>query len=229
MSTNQTQDADDLKNEANTNTDRQEQRSTSTGRRDLLKGLVAGATGGMLVSQANLSAATTDGPLTSESIKASEWIAGIELTDDERKKMVESLSDEQQRLSVIRRYKFDHQQHPASEFSPLHSAGQSSPTTTGKTSVSVDAARPATRPQKPAELAFLPVTELAALLRSKQITSTELTKLYLDRLKKFDPKLLCVVELTEALALEQAARADKEIAEGKYRGPLHGIPWVPRI
>ena len=57
------------------------------------------------------------------------------------------------------------------------------------------------------------------------MSSTELTKLYLDRLKRFDPLLKCVVTLTEELALKQAAQADQEIASGRYRGPLHGIPW----
>src|SRR5207302_5182355 len=71
----------------------------------------------------------------------------------------------------------------------------------------------------------LPVTELSALLRSRQVTSTELTRLYLGRLKRFDPLLKCVVTLTEDLALKQAAQADREIADGAYRGPLHGIPW----
>ena len=81
------------------------------------------------------------------------------------------------------------------------------------------------RPSSDEELAFLPVTELSALVRSRQVSSTELTRLYLGRLKRFDPLLKCVVTLTEEVALKQAAQADREIASGKYRGPLHGIPW----
>ena len=57
------------------------------------------------------------------------------------------------------------------------------------------------------------------------MTSIDLTRFYLSRLKRFDPQLSCVVNLTEDLALNQARRADEEIAAGKYRGPLHGIPW----
>lgn len=75
------------------------------------------------------------------------------------------------------------------------------------------------------DLAFLPVTELAPLLRSKKVSSTDLTKMYLERLKKYSPQLLCVITLTESLALEQAAKADQELRQGKYRGPLHGVPW----
>ena len=85
--------------------------------------------------------------------------------------------------------------------------------------------RPPPKPDTDEGLAFLPVTELSALVRSRQVTSTELTKLYLARLKRFDPLLKCVITLTEDLALKQASKADAEMAAGIYRGPLHGIPW----
>jgi len=75
------------------------------------------------------------------------------------------------------------------------------------------------------DLAFATVPQLAELLRTRRISATELTKMYLERLKKYGTKLLCVVTLTEELALKQAASADAEIKRGKYRGPLHGIPW----
>ncbi len=80
-------------------------------------------------------------------------------------------------------------------------------------------------PKTDEDLAFLSLTHLAQLLKTRTVTSTELTKLYLARLKKFDPILHCVVSLTEDLALKQAAKADAEIKAGRYRGPLHGIPW----
>lgn len=75
------------------------------------------------------------------------------------------------------------------------------------------------------DLAFATVPQLAELLRTRRITATELTKMYLARLKRYGPKLLCVVTLTEDLALKQAAAADAELKRGKSRGPLHGIPW----
>ena len=75
------------------------------------------------------------------------------------------------------------------------------------------------------DLAFLPVTALAPLIQRREVSSTDLTKMYLDRLKKYGPKLNCVVTITEELALAQAAQADKEIRAGRYKGPLHGIPW----
>lgn len=75
------------------------------------------------------------------------------------------------------------------------------------------------------DLAFAPITTLAPLLASRRITSVDLTRMYLDRLARLDPTLHCVVTLTADLAMEQASEADKEIRAGRYRGPLHGIPY----
>lgn len=81
------------------------------------------------------------------------------------------------------------------------------------------------RPESDTDLAFMSVGELAYLIRTSQITSTELTRIYLNRLKEYGDTLKCVITLTENLALELAAEADREIAGGNYRGPLHGIPY----
>ncbi|OFY47240.1 MAG: amidase [Bacteroidetes bacterium GWF2_49_14] len=75
------------------------------------------------------------------------------------------------------------------------------------------------------ELAFMTIHELAGLIRSKQITSVELTRFFLERLKRHNDSLLCVVAFTEELAMKQAEKADQEVREGKYRGQLHGIPY----
>jgi Asp-tRNA(Asn)/Glu-tRNA(Gln) amidotransferase A subunit family amidase len=75
------------------------------------------------------------------------------------------------------------------------------------------------------ELAFYSVGELGELLRTRKITSVELTKMYISRIKKYAPKLECVITITEDLALKQAQSADDQIAAGNYRGPLHGIPF----
>jgi Asp-tRNA(Asn)/Glu-tRNA(Gln) amidotransferase A subunit family amidase len=81
------------------------------------------------------------------------------------------------------------------------------------------------RPGNLEELAFAPVTELSELVRTRKVKPSELTEMYLSRLKRFDPQLHCVITLTEERARQQAKDADAEIARGKYRGPLHGIPW----
>jgi len=75
------------------------------------------------------------------------------------------------------------------------------------------------------DLAFWRVTELAPLVRSRAVSSTDLTKMYIERMRKYSPKLLCLITSTEELAMDQAALADKEIKSGHYRGPLHGIPF----
>ena len=81
------------------------------------------------------------------------------------------------------------------------------------------------RPASNDEIAYLPVTDLAELIRTRRVTALELTRIYLDRLKRYGPLLQCVVTLTEDRAVRQAEQVDKEIASGRYRGSLHGIPW----
>jgi Asp-tRNA(Asn)/Glu-tRNA(Gln) amidotransferase A subunit family amidase len=80
-------------------------------------------------------------------------------------------------------------------------------------------------PSDDADIAYAPVTQLSRWIEQRKLSSERLTEIYLRRLERFDPKLRCVITLTREHALEQARRADKEIAAGKYRGPLHGIPW----
>ncbi len=75
------------------------------------------------------------------------------------------------------------------------------------------------------DLAYYSILELAALLKTKKISSTELTKFFIERIKKYGDSLQCVISLTETIAMAQAAQADAEIAAGKYKGPLHGIPY----
>lgn len=84
---------------------------------------------------------------------------------------------------------------------------------------------PVARPERLEDAAFYPVWALAELVRTRQVTATELTEMYLTRLKNEGPRLACVVVLTEELARQQAAQADREIEAGNYRGPLHGIPY----
>src|SRR5579885_279271 len=80
-------------------------------------------------------------------------------------------------------------------------------------------------PAEEEDIAFAPVTQLSRWIESKQITSERLTNIYLRRLEKFNPKLRCAITITRERAMRQAKQADEEIAAGKYRGPLHGIPW----
>jgi Asp-tRNA(Asn)/Glu-tRNA(Gln) amidotransferase A subunit family amidase len=80
-------------------------------------------------------------------------------------------------------------------------------------------------PDSEEAIAFAPVWQLSRWIESRKLTSTRLTEIYIGRLERFDPKLHCIITLTKEHALEQARAADAEIASGRYRGPLHGIPW----
>ncbi len=111
---------------------------------------------------------------------------------------------------------------PASRWNPVLSGLPAGPARDVFTRSTSD---PGPLPKLDEDIAFAPVTALSRWIESKALTSERLTRLYLDRLRRFDPQLQCVITLTPDLALEQAKRADAEIAAGKYRGPLHGIPW----
>lgn len=84
---------------------------------------------------------------------------------------------------------------------------------------------PRALPASDQDIAYAPLAQLSRWVETRQLTSERLTRLYLDRLQRFGPKLRCVITLTSDLALSQARQADREIAAGHYRGPLHGIPW----
>ncbi|MGA8230906.1 MAG: amidase [Candidatus Acidiferrales bacterium] len=88
-----------------------------------------------------------------------------------------------------------------------------------------NSADPGPLPAKDEDIAFAPVTQLSRWIEEKKLSSERLTNIYLERLVRFDPTLRCTITLTRDLALSQAKKADQEIAAGKYRGPLHGIPW----
>jgi Asp-tRNA(Asn)/Glu-tRNA(Gln) amidotransferase A subunit family amidase len=156
-------------------------------------------------------------------IEKAEWIAGLTLDEETRAETAKALERSRQAVKVLRQVSLDNSVAPAVHF-------QAAPGHLSNTNPETGVARPIDwsalpRPAEDDELAFLPVSELAALIRSRQISSKELTRLYLDRLQKFNPLLNCVVTYTDDLALRQAEQADREIAAGHYRGPLHGIPW----
>jgi Asp-tRNA(Asn)/Glu-tRNA(Gln) amidotransferase A subunit family amidase len=162
--------------------------------------------------------------ITAEMVAAAAKIAGLTLPQETLQGIANQLSGPRSlitRYQNIRALNITNGMQPAVIFNPVP-AGMKLPAARLPLRRSLPNV---TLPKSDEELAFLPVIKLSRLIRTRQITSTQLTKLYLERLKKYDPILHCVVTLTEDLALKQAAQADKEIAAGKYRGPLHGIPW----
>ncbi len=160
--------------------------------------------------------------ITKEMLQDAEQIAGLEFNDRERELMVEGLNKHLKSYEKLREVQLDNSVAPAIQFNPV-APGMSFE----KKQLPIKAGKPikAKRPSDIEELSFWTITNLAGLIKSRKVSSLELTKMYLSRLKKYDSKLQCVITLTEELALQQAKRADKEIAAGRYRGPLHGIPW----
>ncbi|HEY3350121.1 MAG TPA: amidase family protein [Thermoanaerobaculia bacterium] len=111
---------------------------------------------------------------------------------------------------------------PASQWNPVLPGRSAGP---ARGVFARSASVPGPLPKRDEDIAFAPVSALSRWIESKALSSERLTKIYLDRLRRYDPQLRCVITLTPELALEQAQRADAEIASGRYRGPLHGIPW----
>ncbi len=160
--------------------------------------------------------------ITREMVTSAETISGLTFTDDERDMMLRGLNGALTSFERIHAVSLPNRVPPALHFSPFP-AGMAPPLVQARSPARE--ARNVVRPKSPEDLAFMTVAELGELVRTRQVTATELTQLYLARLKKYNPVLECVVTLTEDRALAQAAVADREIRSGRYRGPLHGIPW----
>lgn len=153
-----------------------------------------------------------------------EGLLGLEFTPQERELMLEGLEDQREDYQKIREVHLDNSVPPALRFDP-EPFPEGAPVAPERGPFRRSAASSEAAPANLGDVAFWPVTRLASLVRERKVTSVALTRMYLDRLKRFDPALHAVVTLTEERALQEAERADREIAEGKYRGPLHGIPW----
>ncbi len=193
-------------------------------RRNFLTYLSSIGLGSTLLPGSLLAIAQDSQEITVEMVEAASHVAGVSLESDAIEKISKSLSRRRSlltRYDQIRKMEIGNDVPNALVFNPVL-PGQKLPFETKPVRFTQ---KPFTKPESDTELAYLNVYQLAYLIRSREVKSLELTKLYLSRLKKYDPMLHCVVTLTEELALNQARKADEEIAAGKYRGPLHGIPW----
>lgn len=161
--------------------------------------------------------------ITKENIENAENIIGLQFTDAERDSMLGYLDEQKGNYQKIREVELKNSVTPSILFNPIP-VGFVLPT---KQELVVYSDYSLTKmPSNKNELSFYTIGQLSYLIRTKQITSTELTKFFIERLKRFDPVLHCVITLTEERALRQAKIADEEIATGKYRGMLHGIPFA---
>ena len=160
--------------------------------------------------------------ITSAVVKHTQALLGLEFTSAETDSMLVELTDQRKNLNAIRKLEIPNSVAPALSFNPIP-VGYKFPDKVNyfKSESPGNVSLPADKQ----DLAFYNIRELAWLLKNRKITSVELTRFYLDRLKKYDPALLNVVNFTEERALKQAAKADAEIKSGKYRGVLHGIPF----
>lgn len=166
--------------------------------------------------------------ITSEMIDQAAVLAGVgPFSADQKKMMIDGLVDQNGSCKAIRKLNLPNSVQPAFVFHPRPAA-----TATEAHSDLKLGTAPAWKPDSAAvappridDLAFATVSELASLLQARKITSLALTRMYLDRLRHYDARLHFVINLTEERALGQAKNADAEIAAGKFRGPLHGIPW----
>ncbi len=168
---------------------------------------------------------TADQPRTIQrsDVISAENIIGLNFTDAERDSLLKDLQDNRrQAYSKIHEIVIPNQIPPALTFNPIPLGFQPK---NQQNILKLSPPQQLTVPENREELCFYTVRDLGELLRTRKITSVELTHLYLNRLKKYDPQLHCVISLTEELALQEAQAADQEIAAGNYRGPLHGIPY----
>ena len=162
------------------------------------------------------------GEITSEIVADAGAVAGLDFTDAERDMMLADLNSHLEAYEALREMSVSNHVPPAVQFDPaLPGRDLPSETRPFRFTRNIGLRRPA----DPETLAFMPVTQLSELIRTRQLSSTELTTLYLERLERHGPTLEAVITVMSDRALEHAARADREIASGAYRGPLHGIPW----
>lgn len=199
-------------------------------RRSFVTGCAAaGITGSLFptaladAAEAAANPASASSPITPEMIAAAASIAGLQFSHEQCTQLVKKLTERLTDFQSVRKLAIPNDLAPAMALD-LRAAGIELPHGRGQGTAHWSPTQ-VERPANDHDLAFLSIAKLSGLLRARKVTATELTELALARLNKFNPALNAVVTLTEERARQQARQADAEIASGKYRGPLHGIPW----
>ncbi len=210
-------------------------KSTKINRRSFVKKIAAAGAAGAAItsldassgaefSDANVSSQQalqeTSQKLTREMLRSAEQLIGIELTEAQEAMALEGVNRNLASYGTLRKIDIPLDTEPAIAF---HPALPGKKFNAAKTKIRVSKVE-LPKFNSVEDLAFSTAAQLAELVRTKQVSPVELTKMYLARLKKYGPRLLCIVTLTEELAMKQAEEAEREIRRGKYRGPLHGIP-----
>ncbi len=159
--------------------------------------------------------------ITTEMMKQAEKITGLEFNEQEREEIIDRLNRNRIVYRKLRSLNMGNQTPFSLFFNPIPPGKIYAPQ---KRCLKLSDIH-VKKPKRIEDTAFYSITYLSKLIKDKKVSSTDLTKMYLSRLKQYNLLLKCVVTLTEDLALEQADRADREMTFGNYRGPLNGIPW----
>jgi Asp-tRNA(Asn)/Glu-tRNA(Gln) amidotransferase A subunit family amidase len=164
--------------------------------------------------------------VSADTFAVAEKLVRVEMTPADRaqaaKSWRKSMAGLYERRTGPRRVALDATVAPATRWNPVLPGMKARPERDRFVRSTTD---PGPLPSKDEDIAFATVTQLSRWIEQQKISSEQLTNIYLKRIDRFNPTLRCAITVTRELALEQARRADAEIAAGKYRGPLHGIPW----
>ncbi len=203
-------------------------------RRRALAVLSTFGVGGLVFQRALANQVAQAQAITADMVQQAEWIAGIELSDDDREKLAANLQKSLADQARIRSVPCDADVPPACVFQPAFFAeSNSTERLKAESSASPKPVQVRERPLRElpsdeSDVAFASLVDQSRWLAAGKITSVALTKIYLSRLKKYDNDLLCIVTLLEDTALEQAAESDARRRAGKAKGLLDGIPWVAK-
>ncbi|WP_460504162.1 amidase family protein, partial [Hymenobacter agri] len=168
---------------------------------------------------------TAPDEITVPMLRAAQQLFGLNFTDAQLDSTRRNLSGYRDSYEALRKVDLPNSVAPAVGFDPRPLRLRQTQLSSGGSAGHLPETGKVKLPANRDELAFYTVRQLGELLRTRLITSEDLTRFCLTRLKKYDPRLHCVITLTEDLAYQQARQADAEIQAGKYRGPLHGIPF----
>ena len=178
--------------------------------------------GSTLFPSALLAQAEEKGGLTRQTVAQAAAIAGLHFDPEQEDMMLADLSDALGDYEAIRKLDLANSVAPALLFDPVLPGMKFE---SARRPMRMSAAAPVAAPKDLEDAAFYSLRQLGELIRTRKVSSLALTQMYLERLKRFDSLLLFAVTLTEERALAQAKEADRDLARGKYRGPLHGLPW----
>jgi Asp-tRNA(Asn)/Glu-tRNA(Gln) amidotransferase A subunit family amidase len=205
---------------------------SSTSRRQFFRVCAAVGAGSTIFAE-TLYAMVEERPkekVTTEMIDHAANVAGVNIPPEKREALLSKLNEQRRGYEAIRKLHLPNDVPPAFRFDPVTSplfapAPESAPVRLPVTIAEVPEIANGEVPKDLDKLAYATIGELGALIRSRKVSVTDITQMYLARLKRYNPQLNFLVTLTEERALAQAGVLDSELAKGRYRGPLHGIPW----